>query len=129
MTQALVKWFLTEPGSAAVADLLGPNAPLIVAPDLLLVEVTATFVRLVNQRGMSKEDGAQTIKTWGSAWRLGQVRSFRMDDISIARAAHLAIELGHPLKDCIYLALALDLGCPLLTAAPSSAIEPTRCIR
>ena len=31
-------------------------------------------------------------------------------------AAHLAIDLGHPLKDCIYLALAMELGRPLITS-------------
>ncbi len=31
------------------------------------------------------------------------------------RAARLALDLGHPLKDCIYLALAMELGCDLVT--------------
>ena len=33
----------------------------------------------------------------------------------IVKAANLAIDIGHPLKDCIYLALAMELGCPLVT--------------
>lgn len=30
-------------------------------------------------------------------------------------ASALAIQLGHPLKDCLYLALARELGCALAT--------------
>ena len=30
--------------------------------------------------------------------------------------ASLALDLGHPLKDCIYLALAMKIGCELLTS-------------
>ena len=33
----------------------------------------------------------------------------------LVRAANLALELGHPLKDCVYLALAMDLDCKLIT--------------
>ena len=31
------------------------------------------------------------------------------------KAARLAIELGHLIKDCIHLALSAELGCPLAT--------------
>lgn len=31
------------------------------------------------------------------------------------QAALLALDLGHPFKDSIYLALAVDLGCDLVT--------------
>ena len=34
----------------------------------------------------------------------------------MASAARLALDLGHPLKECIYLALAMKMGCELLTS-------------
>ena len=39
----------------------------------------------------------------------------RMGPQKIASSAGQAIDLGHPLKDCIYLALAMELGCELVT--------------
>jgi predicted nucleic acid-binding protein len=33
----------------------------------------------------------------------------------ILEAANLAMDLSHPLKDCIYLALAMEMGCDLVT--------------
>jgi predicted nucleic acid-binding protein len=33
----------------------------------------------------------------------------------MAQAAALALDLGHPLKDCVYLAMAMELGCDLVT--------------
>ncbi len=33
----------------------------------------------------------------------------------MANAAKLALDLGHSLTDCIYLALAIELACPLIT--------------
>ena len=38
------------------------------------------------------------------------------DPGTLATAAGLAVDLGHPLKDCIYLALAIELECELVTA-------------
>jgi predicted nucleic acid-binding protein len=40
----------------------------------------------------------------------------RTANADLLRATNLAIDLGHPLKDCIYLALAMELGCDLVTA-------------
>lgn len=34
----------------------------------------------------------------------------------VERAGWLAINLGHPIQDCVYLALAHQLDCPLATA-------------
>jgi predicted nucleic acid-binding protein len=33
----------------------------------------------------------------------------------VAVASQLALDLGHPLKDCLYLALAMELDCDLVT--------------
>jgi len=46
----------------------------------------------------------------------GTVSLHRLAATQAAQAATLAIDLGQPLKDCIYLVLAMELGCPLVTA-------------
>jgi predicted nucleic acid-binding protein len=46
---------------------------------------------------------------------LQQVRLTRLTGMEIAKASNLALALGHPLKDCIYLALAMELECELVT--------------
>lgn len=51
---------------------------------------------------------------------LGQVDTalllHRVTPALIAQATVIAIGLSHPLKDCVYLALADQLGCPLATS-------------
>ena len=44
------------------------------------------------------------------------LRAERLHHNQTAQAAKLAINLGHPLKDCLYLTLAMELGYPLITA-------------
>jgi predicted nucleic acid-binding protein len=39
----------------------------------------------------------------------------RTDNQALASAASTAIDIGHPLKDCIYLILAMELDCELMT--------------
>ncbi|MBY0393863.1 MAG: type II toxin-antitoxin system VapC family toxin, partial [Novosphingobium sp.] len=42
-----------------------------------------------------------------------RIEATRIPDMMAA--SRLALDLGHPLKDCIYLALAMKMGCELLT--------------
>ena len=46
----------------------------------------------------------------------GVVRTESTQLADLMAAARLALDLGHPIKDCIYLALAMKLGCELLTS-------------
>lgn len=111
-----VKWFLLEPGSDAALDVLSRVDDPLHGPDLLLVEVTSAIVRQTNQRIITREDASHATRRWMSAWGSGQVHAHQLSIPLISAATRIAIDLGHPLKDCIYLALALDLGCALLTA-------------
>ena len=45
----------------------------------------------------------------------GVVRTERIDSQRMEEAAALAIILGHPLPDCVYLQLAIEFGCELAT--------------
>lgn len=87
----------------------------LTGPDLLLTEVATAIVRSVNERTRSPTQGYQVLGDWIIAWRSQLVTSHRITSEDIAGAAGFAIELGHPLADCIYLTLAKRLKCDLVT--------------
>jgi predicted nucleic acid-binding protein len=109
-----VKWFLPESGAeAAAALLLEPDE--IVGPDMLAVEVHATLVRGANMVKSNRLEAETAIRRFQAMIELGEVTLMRSLPNQIERASNLAIGLGHPLKDCIYLALAMELDCELVT--------------
>ncbi len=110
-----VKWLIEEPESDRAAVFLEQHTGRLVAPDLLLIEVTGTLVRLGNSNKAFASTALEAVEEWTSSWSDGIVRSERVTERQIREAARIALQLGHPLKDCIYLALALELGAELAT--------------
>ena len=110
-----VKWFLPEPGSAEAAQLLDRSDGDIVGPDLLGIEVSATLVRGANMVKSNRDEALKSLAKLKFMVESEAVKLQRTDIDQQDRAAQLAIDLGHPLKDCIYLALAMDLQCDLVT--------------
>lgn len=110
-----VKWLIVEVGSESATALLKSSEPLF-APDLMLVEVGGAVVRQANERKIVRNDASTALARWAAVWGSGRLQTRRLEPALVTRAAELALDLGHPLKDCIYLALAIDLGCALLTA-------------
>lgn len=86
------------------------------APDLLHVELVGVLVRLANQREIARELALERMDWWTDTWISGGVRSHRVDASLVNQAGRMAVEFGHPIKDCIYLALADRLGCQFVTA-------------
>ena len=111
-----VKWFLPEPGSEAAAMLLDRRAGDVTGPDLLGIEVCATLVRGANVEKSNRDEALGYLAKFKSM--VGNREIFLQQTVvdGLHRAAQLAISIGHPLKDCIYLQLAMQLGCPLMTA-------------
>jgi predicted nucleic acid-binding protein len=110
-----VKWFLPERDSAEAALVLERNLGDIVGPDLLGIEVCATLVRGANMVRTNRADALKSIGKFRNMIDDGVVGLQRTTLDQQDRAARHAIEIGHPLKDCLYLALAMDLDCPLVT--------------
>ena len=82
----------------------------------VLVEVCAALVRHANTN-KSQRSGVLSLLT-EFALTIDR-REFEVHAPSLTlpfKAATLAIDLGHPLKDCIYLALAMEQACLLVTA-------------
>jgi predicted nucleic acid-binding protein len=103
-----VKWVVPEIGSDRAAGLAKYR---LSAPELLDAEC-ANVLWVKVTRGEISEDDALI--------RIGRLIAAPVDRIpcrEVASAAlKLSIDLGHPGYDCLYLALAIRAGAPLVTA-------------
>ena len=105
-----VLWFANEPDPRQAARLLERDAMLL-APDFMAVEATNAWWKKFRRREMTVVEAEQAVTrllaldiVWTTAATL------------LRPAVRLAAELGHPVYDCIYLALAESDHCELLTA-------------
>ena len=111
----IVKLFRDEPHSDLAEQLYVEHRGELAAPDLLAVEVAAALVRNANMFKPSRPFIEASLAEWGVVLHDATIALHRVNAQSLADAARLAIDLGHPLKDCIYLALAMELKCDLVT--------------
>ena len=109
-----VKWLVPEAGKAAADELLNDGVPLL-APALIRVEVAAAIARKVRFDEIRFQTGESALSRWFQLLLNGLV-TLVPDEADLADAWRLATELRHPLQDCVYLALALRLRTPLVTA-------------
>lgn len=109
------KWLIEENDSALADALLARWFDRLHAPDLFLIEVARAIVRRCNERVITSDTAQETLGDF--RWRiLPGIALHRVTPPLMAEGARLAIDLGHPLQDCIYLALADELGVPLVTS-------------
>ena len=100
----------------------------LLAPDLIAVEVAQAIVRRVNMRQLSRDDARRMIATWAEF--LDDVITLSSTDtVRLGAAAEIAMSIGHPVEDCLYLALAIEQGCTLVTcdarfAAKARSLHP-----
>lgn len=87
----------------------------LVAPDLIAVEVVQAIVRRVNARDVTADEGRQTLRDWRAMLDECGIDLKRTDSEQMEIAAEIAMLLGHPVKDCVYLGLAMEHGCALAT--------------
>jgi predicted nucleic acid-binding protein len=105
-----VQWFSREPGAEAAARLLGEHRPLI-APDMMPIEVANALWKKVRRGDMAIADLERSlVRLLGPALVLISTAPM------LPRAARLAVELDHPVYDCVYLSLAEDQRATLATA-------------
>jgi predicted nucleic acid-binding protein len=120
----IVKWFIPEVGAAPAKALLA-TADELIAPELARIEVASALVR----KGLSKElagaDVESTLRAWFRALSEGQIFLLPNSE-DIEAAASIALELQHPLPDCLYLAAAERLGVALITAVRAFARRAAR---
>ncbi|SEA64889.1 Predicted nucleic acid-binding protein, contains PIN domain [Rubrimonas cliftonensis] len=105
-----LKWLVGEAGSDAAAALL--DGPALLAPELIHVEIANALWRMARVGRIAEADAADALALLA---RLPLRR--RVADRHLApEALRLAQLLDHPACDCLYLALAMDAGAPVVTA-------------
>lgn len=110
----IVKWFIPEAGADPAKALLA-TADELIAPELARIEVASALVRRGIRQELTGADVENTLRAWFRALADGQI--FLLPNAEdLEAAAKLALELQHPLPDCIYLAAAERLGVALITA-------------
>jgi len=100
------KWLFLEADSDRAITLLERHAGRLIAPDLLLSEVTGAVVRQHNTGLSSAEDSDAKLREWSAILETTAMTLVRTSDALMQQAAMIAMELKHPLSDCVYLALA-----------------------
>ena len=103
-------WFANEPDRWGAARLLETESALL-APDLMAVEATNAWWKKLRRREMDPIDVEQAVTNL-----LALGIDWTSSALLVRPAARLAIELGHPVYDCLYLALAASHSAPLATA-------------
>jgi predicted nucleic acid-binding protein len=104
------KWVIDEPDSDA-ADALFDQVEDLIAPNYWLAEVANTLLRRVRIGDI----GVNQVDARVAALLRAPVRSLPIEPY-VHRAFHLAVELAHPIYDCLYLAVALHHDAYVITA-------------
>jgi predicted nucleic acid-binding protein len=94
-------------------------------PELARIEVASGLIRKGLREELSGADVESTLRAWFRALSDGQVFLLPNSD-DIEAAVKLALELQHPLPDCLYLAAAERLGVALITADRAFARRAAR---
>ena len=103
-----IKWVVDEDDSAEAAAL---GEKELAAPGLLLVECANALWAKARRGELTAEEALDRLRALSFApleW-IGQREL-------LEPAARLALDLGHPVYDCLYLALAMERHAPVVTA-------------
>lgn len=103
-----LKWIFDEPGSAAATALRGED---LLAPSLWLAEAANAVWRRSRLGDITAEDAVVYFTELANA----PVLSVEMEP-HLKQALSLAVEIGHPIYGCVYLALALHHETYVVTA-------------
>lgn len=104
------KWVLPEAGEGDARAILA-RAEALHAPALLPLELDSLLTRRVRRREISAAEAGRDRAALAAIPMI-------LHDMTILRAAawRIALETGQTIYDCLYVALAVDIGAPLITA-------------
>ena len=108
------KWYFPEAGSEEATRVLAEASAgrrRLLAPDLVIAEFTNVLWKKVGLEEC-RADEAQTILELFETDRPRLIESAAL----APRALELALQLGHPVYDCLYLAAAIEYEARLVTA-------------
>lgn len=104
-----VKWVIEEDGTPQALALR--RMAKLIAPELLVAECANILWKKVRRDELSRDEARLAARLLQTAEiELLPTRSL------LETATRIAIELDHPAYDCLYLALAVEKGCPFVTA-------------
>lgn len=108
------KWVLDEPGNAAAVDLLHKDRSgeiALIAPDLLLTEFASLIAKRIRRNLMQSNEARDAFRLMKeSAPVLFEARTLLDGAFELAIATQLSV------WDSVYLALAIEINCPMITA-------------
>ena len=105
-----IKWFVTESLHAEARHLLGGGDDLH-APDFLVVELANVAWKKAKRQEITRQQAEQI-----STACLDGVPVLHASSALVERATRIALDLDHPVYDCIYIACAEAVGGVLVTA-------------
>jgi predicted nucleic acid-binding protein len=106
-----VKWYVPEQGSIAAAALLA--APIVrMAPDLLTAEIGNTLWKKIQRRELRRDDARSIAAAFVSSLPL----ELRPSTNLLEGALEIALQLRCSVYDGLYIGLAVDEGCRVVTA-------------
>jgi predicted nucleic acid-binding protein len=105
-----LKWVLSEEGSDAAAKLLD-GRPLF-APELLKIEIANCLWKIARRGSLTQDEAADALDIILRAPLFSGLRDSKL----APRTLQLAQVLDHPAYDCLYLALAVEVEAPVITA-------------
>jgi predicted nucleic acid-binding protein len=108
------KCFIPEEGTeTAIAIITGVER--MIAPELICVEVSNAICRRAIEGKMATNKALSSCEKWREKIQTGVITL--IPNIQVLSAAEkLAIEIKHPIQDCIYLALAISEQSRFVTA-------------
>jgi predicted nucleic acid-binding protein len=109
-----VKWLLPEAGSGQAEALLESGGEFA-APTLIRIEVAAAIARKVRLDELEPRDGEAAFALWLQCIKDGVIALISEQE-HVPAAWKLAVDLQHPMQDCLYLAVAQKLSAKLVTA-------------
>ena len=104
-----IKWTLEESNSADAVRLASTS--LLIAPHLMLTECGNILWRKARLGQITTRNAIE----WHADLALVPVE-YLDDHALLPQALALAIQLDHPIYDCLYIAASLECGAPLVTA-------------
>ena len=104
-----IKWVVDEADSDAAVAVLESRS--LLSPDSLIAECANILWKKVWRRELTTDEAILAARTLQQA-DIDILPTRHLMDV----ATRLAIDLNHAAYDCIYLALAMEHGCPLVTA-------------
>ncbi len=115
-----VKWLIKEANSEQALSVLEEQSYLA-APSLIRLEVASVIIRLLRMGEIRLEEAQQHCKDWHEALQEQRILELHAVESDYDKAIELALRHKHQVADCLYIAQAMRLDVPLITADKKQA--------